>query len=576
MKMVLRYLKPMAWRMAGGLMIKLLGTFMDLAIPWILSYILDSVVPTGSRPLIWIWGGLMVVCAVIAMAGNVIANRFASKVARDATVRIRHDAFVKISTLSASQIDNLTIPSLISRLSSDSYNVHHMIGMAQRLGVRAPILLIGGITITLTMDRALTLVLLFILPLLGVVVWIVSSRGIPLYTKVQEAQDILVRKVQEFMGGVRVIKALSKTDYERNRYDEINREVVNRDFKAGVVMSITNSVMNLFLNCGLAAVILVGAYRVNAGVTQPGTLIAFLSYFTIILNAMMGITRLFTNLSRGVASANRIDEILALGPELAIGEKNHKDTEAHISFEDVSFSYKGISDNLADISFELKKGETLGIIGPTGSGKTTIINLLMRFYDPRTGVIRIDGDDIKSLDSGQLHGRFGVVFQNDFLFEDTIRTNIDFGRNCSDEDIRLAVETAQAAEFIEEYPDGYEHLLTVKGSNLSGGQKQRLLIARALAGKPEILILDDSSSALDYATDSALRRAIHEHYGGTTSIIIAQRVSSIMNADLILVLDDGRIIGKGTHEELMRSCQDYIDIANTQMEAMALGAEAKR
>ena len=236
------------------------------------------------------------------------------------------------------------------------------------------------------MDRVLTLILLFILPLLAVVVWIVSSRGIPLYTKVQEAQDILVRKVQEFMGGVRVIKALSKTDYERSRYDEINREVVNRDFKAGVVMSITNSVMNLFLNCGLAAVILVGAYRVNAGVTQPGTLIAFLTYFTIILNAMMGITRLFTNLSRGMASANRIDEVLSLGPKLTIGEKNYKETDALVSFENVSFSYNGISDDVSDISFELKAGETLGIIGPTGSGKTTVINLLMRFYDPGSGL----------------------------------------------------------------------------------------------------------------------------------------------------------------------------------------------
>ena len=575
MKMILRYLKPMAGRMTAGLLIKLLGTFMDLAIPWILSYILDIVVPAKSRPLIWSWGGLMVICAISAMAGNVIANRFAAKVARDATERIRHDTFVKISTLSASQIDTLTIPSLISRLSSDSYNVHHMIGMMQRLGVSAPILRIGGITITLTMDTVLTLFLLFILPLLAVVVLIISSRGIRLYTKVQEAQDMLVRKVQEFMGGVRVIKALSKTGYERDRYDEINLELVNREFKAGVVMSITNSVMNLFLNCGLAAVILVGANRVNEGVTQPGTLIAFLSYFTIILNAMLGITRLFTNLSRGIASANRIDEVLALGPQLKTGERNHKETDTHISFENVSFSYNGISDDLSDISFELKAGETLGIIGPTGSGKTTIINLLMRFYDPRAGVIRIDGDDIKSLESGELHGRFGVVFQNDFLFEDTIRTNIDFGRNCSDEDIRLAAETAQAAKFIEEYPDGYEHPLTVKGSNLSGGQKQRMLISRALAGKPDILILDDSSSALDYATDAALRRAIHEHYGGTTSIIIAQRVSSIMNADLILVLDGGRIIGKGTHEELMQSCQDYIDIANTQMEAQALETEAK-
>ena len=567
MRMVLRYLRPKYAAMAGGFCIKFLGTIMDLALPWILSYILDNVIPTRDRRAIWLWGGIMVICSILALVGNVVANRLAAKVARDTTERIRHDVFVRITRLSARQTDELTIPSLISRLSSDSYNVHQMIGMVQRLGVRAPILLIGGIIVTLSLDLYLTLVLIAILPLLTLVVYAVSKHGIPLYTKVQEAQDILVRKVQEYMGGVRVIKALSKSDYERERYDEINRDVVKKDQKAGMIMGITNPVMNLFLNTGLAAVIVVGAFRVNSGAAQPGALIAFLSYFTIILNAMMSITRLFVNLSKGAASAGRIEEVLNYDDDLLIGERDSKDSDYHIEFDDVSFSYGGVRDNLSHISFRLKRGETLGIIGATGSGKSTIINLLLRFYDADSGTIRISGDDIRGMGSSELHTKFGVAFQNDFLFEDTIRENIDFGRGCTTEDILAAAETAQASDFISKYDDGLMHMLTVRGANLSGGQKQRLLIARALAGRPKILILDDSSSALDYATDSRLRKAIHDNYADTTSIIIAQRISSIMNADLIIMIDDGKIIGSGTHEQLMSSCPDYAEIAEAQMEA---------
>ena len=334
-----------------------------------------------------------------------------------------------------------------------------------------------------------------------------------------------------------------------------------------MIMGITNPVMNLFLNTGLAAVIVVGAFRVNSGAAQPGALIAFLSYFTIILNAMMSITRLFVNLSKGAASAGRIEEVLNYDDDLLIGERDSKDSDYHIEFDDVSFSYGGVRDNLSHISFRLKRGETLGIIGATGSGKSTIINLLLRFYDADSGTIRISGDDIRGMGSSELHTKFGVAFQNDFLFEDTIRENIDFGRGCTTEDILAAAETAQASDFISKYDDGLMHMLTVRGANLSGGQKQRLLIARALAGRPEILILDDSSSALDYATDSRLRKAIHDNYADTTSIIIAQRISSIMNADLIIMIDDGKIIGSGTHEQLMSSCPDYAEIAEAQMEA---------
>ena len=568
MRTIFRYLKPYAAGMFLGLSIKFLGTIMDLALPYILSYILDDVAPTKNIRLIFIWGGVMILCSALAIIGNIIANRMASKVARDTTERLRHDLFAKISLLSCAQTDKFTIPSLISRLSSDSYNVHQMIGMMQRLGVRAPILLIGGICVTMTLDPYLTLVLVCILPLLGLAVYIVSKKGIPMYTRVAEAIDSMVRKVQENMTGVRVIKALSKSGYERERFDEINTEVVRRDQRVGIIMSATNPIMNLLLNTGLAIVIIVGAFRVNSGMTKPGAIIAFLSYFTIILTAMMSITRMFINYSKGAASAKRIEEVLLEKEDLTIGEKNHENVPdgSYLEFRHVSFSYDKVENNLTDIDFKLGRGMTLGIIGATGSGKSTLVNLLLRFYDPDSGEIRIGGDDIRGLPSSELHTRFGIAFQNDFLFADTIRANIDFGRGLSDEAVKEAAAAAQADSFIREKDGGYEYRLTVKGANLSGGQKQRLLIARALAGRPDILILDDSSSALDYKTDADMRRAVHLGYSGATSIIIAQRISSIMNADLILVIDEGRVIGRGSHDELLESCESYREIARVQME----------
>jgi len=551
--------------MCIGLTIKFIGTIVDLFIPWILSHIIDNVVPTGSMKMIFLWGGAMVLCAVVAIVGNITANRMASKVARDTTKQMRHDLFEKISYLSCRQTDKFTIPSLISRLTSDTYNTHQMIGSMQRLGIRAPILLIGGMIVTLMLEPVLALVLIATLPLLAVVVYFVSTRSIPLYTKVQEAQDSMVRKVQENMIGVRVIKALSKSDYEINEFDKINAEVVRREQKSGMITSLSNPTMNLLLNTGLTAVIIVGAYRVNAGVMLPGKILAFLSYFTIILNSVMMINRMFVMLSKGIASGNRIAEVLDAEPELGTEEHETVKTDDHIRFEHVSFSYNKNEDNVTDIDFSLKRGQTIGIIGATGSGKTTIVNLLMRFYDPDKGRVLIDGRDIRSIPAEELHSMFGVAFQNDFIIADTIRENIDFGRGLDDKAIERAAAAAQAAPFIAEKEGGYDYELTVKGANLSGGQKQRLLVARALAASPDILVLDDSSSALDYKTDAALRSAIHKQYSDITTVIIAQRISSLKHADLILMLEDGNIIGKGTHEELLESTPAYREISDAQM-----------
>lgn len=568
MKTVLRYLKPQYARLALQLTIKFIGTITELFIPWMLSHILDDIVPLRDMGQVYLWGALMLLAAAVALFGNVCANRMSTRISRRFTEKLRHDAFARVSYLSSRQVDGFTLSSLISRLTSDTYNVHQMVDRMQRLGVRAPILLLGGICVTFTLEPVLTLVLVCTLPLLGVVVFGVSRRGVPLYVRVQEAVDGMVRKVQENMTGVRVIKALSKTEYEKERFDEVNQEVVRRDQHAGAVMATTNPVMSLLLNLGLTAVVVVGAFRVNAGVSKAGKIIAFLSYFTIILNAMMMISRLFMIYSKGAASAKRIEEILETPVEPVPGDPAPRTSEYHVEFQDVSFSYNKAEgktrDDLSEVSFALRRGQTLGIIGPTGSGKSTIVSLLMRFYDADAGEIRIGGRRIEGIPEEELHTMFGVVFQNDFILADSIRENIDFGRGLSDETLLLAAKLAQA-EFIEEKEGGLSHMLTAKGANLSGGQKQRMLIARALAGKPEILVLDDASSALDYKTDQALRSALHHNFSDTTTIIIAQRISSILNADHILVLDGGRVIGAGTHEELLASCADYREIYEVQM-----------
>lgn len=580
MKKILSYLKPYIGKMTIGFIIKVAGTFMDLGLPWVLAYIIDDVVPKGSVPLILKWGLVMLVLSVGARMGNIVANRMASRVAGDTVLKLRHDLFGKIEELSGAQVDKFSIPSLISRMTSDTYNIHQMVGMMQRLGVRAPIILIGGTIITATLEPVLTLILIAILPVLGVIVYLVSKKGIPLYNKSQAASDRMVRTVRENISGIRVIKALSKTAYEKKRFGQVNEEVVDKELKAGTVMAIINPMMNLLLNVGLTLVVVVGAYRVNSGASEVGKIVAFLSYFTMILNAMLMITKIFVILSKASSSSGRIAEVLEAEEDLKLHTLSElpikKETEEyHITFQNVSFAYqeKTEEDNTAaesdstcikSINFAIKNGESLGIIGSTGAGKTTLINLLMRYYDVNEGAILINGRDIRTIPHTDLRKKFGVVFQNDTIFADSIKGNIDFNRKLSETDIEMASMDAQAMEFIRGI-GSFEYDISAKGSNLSGGQKQRLLISRALAGKPEILLLDDCSSALDYRTDSNLRKAIREHYQTTTTIMIAQRTSSIMHMDHILVLEDGEMHGYGTHEELLNSCPVYKEIYQSQM-----------
>ena len=583
MKLILRYVHPYRWFILAVMLIKLLGTGTDLLMPYVLEHLLDHVIPAASDvwPVI-AWGCVMLLLTLITRILNICANRMSVRVARNSTYALRRDLFHTALNLSGSQMDNVGLPSLISRMTSDTYNVQSFVRMFQTMGIRAPIMLVGGTIITLTMDTGLASILCVMAPIMIVLVGFVSWKGIPLYNEVQRRMDVLVRRMRESITGIRVVKALGKEPREQQRYGEANTRMMKQEVRASVIMSLPGPIVTLFLNVGLTLVVLIGAHRVNDGHTAPGVILAFLTYFNMILMGVMGLNRIFMMMSKANASANRIREIVDLPEDLvplSADQLAEAPDDSALIFDHVSFNYDADDPAevhgqflgeqrqqcLRDISFRVKKGGSLGIIGATGSGKTTIINLLMRFYDPQEGRVFVDGMDVRGYKKDDLHRKFGVVFQNDIIFADTVRENISFGRETDEEQLTRAAEDAMARRFIEECADGFDHKAAIRGANFSGGQKQRLLIARALAADPEILVLDDASSALDYRTDAELRKALRAHHSGATTVVIAQRVSSVMSLDEIIMLHEGEMIGRGTHEELLASCQEYRDICRIQM-----------
>ncbi|MBE6942780.1 MAG: ABC transporter ATP-binding protein [Ruminococcaceae bacterium] len=565
MQKLMKYIRPFWLTILFGLAIKFTATYIELQIPKLMQVVLDEKVPAGLEREIYLFGGLMVLCSILAMVLNITANRIASKTAGKITRRLRHDLFNKLQRLSPRQMDTVTVPSAVSRLTSDSYNVNNLIVRIQRIGVRAPILLIGGIFSMLSMDWALALILVALLPFISIVVYVVTKKSVPLHRRTHELQDKIVMICQENITGVRVIKALSKTGHEKRRFYGAVEDRNEVSLQAQKVSGISGPLTTLILNLGLTVLVVVGAYRVNAGATGSGVIVAFLQYFVMILNAAVMVTRVIIMCATAQASANRIAEVMALPEDMLCLPGEEKEENApHIVFRDVTFSYSGKGNNLENLSFSLEKGQTLGILGATGSGKSTIIKLLLRLYDVNSGEILIDGQDICTIPNDVLRKKFGVVFQNDFVKMTTIGENIRYYRDIPDEELLSAIADAQASGFVEE-KGGLTGEVDIRGNNLSGGQKQRLLISRALAGKPEILILDDASSALDYKTDANLRRALRQNYENSTKVIVAQRVSSLRHADLILVLDDGAVIGAGNHDTLMATCGEYKMIANAQM-----------
>lgn len=574
MKLLVSIIKPQRKKFYFSLFLKTLGSFTDLILPFLIVIMIDDVIPdlrNNVRPIshLYLLGGVMIFIAALGLVLNILANRHAEKVASLVVYDLRNDLFEKITHLESNQIDEITRSSLISRMTSDTYNIYNATAALQRIGIRAPILLIGGITLTLFLDPFLTLIMVLALPFILVLVYVTTKKGAPLYKQSQEKADKVVRTIREYVSGVRVIRALGMEDKEIEKYDFHNKSLIEQELKAHKVMAKVNPIMSLIMNLGLVAVLFAGVYRFQANLTDEGVIIAFVTYFTIILNAMMSITRIFMMLTRASASGQRIEEVLNMEKTIIDGESDFdNNSENHVTFNNVSFSYRKEEKQLDNISFNLKKGQTLGVIGATGSGKTTIVNLLLRFYDVDEGEILLYDKPIKSLSSKDYRKNIGVVFQNDLIFADTIYENIRLFRSTvEDIDVENSIEIAQA-NFIYEKQDSIHHIALQKGANLSGGQKQRVLIARALANNPELLILDDASSALDYKTDQSLRKSINEKLPNTTKIIVAQRISSVKDADIILLIHDGKLVAKGNHDTLIKESSMYQEIAYYQMGAI--------
>ena len=485
--MIFRYMRERLGRICVSMSVKTVASLGELMIPYILQHMIDEVVPLGEAGLVVLWGLLMVAAALAVRQGNVFANRTAVAVARDCAEHIRQDLFVQTTRLSGGQIDRFSLPSLISRMTSDSYNVQTFIRAMQTLGVRAPILLVGGIAVTLTMDAALASILCVMAPVLICVVIFVSWRGIPLYDLVQRRLDTVVRVMRENISGIRVVKALSKEDYEKRRFHQANENLTRDDLKAGVIMAIPGPTVQLCLNVGLVLVVLLGAQRVNAGQTKPGVILAFLTYFTMILQSVMGLNRVFIMLSKASASARRIAEVIDTvndQPVLPLTEERRRDNGAVLEFDHVSFTHAAgggeraesfaggrREKSLDDVSFRPERGQTMGLIGATGAGKTTIVDLLMRFYDADQGGVYVDGRDGRTYDKDELRRRFGVAMQNDMIFADTLEENISMGRPVNAAAVRQAAEAAMAAGFIAEKPGEDQYRADIRGANLSGGQK---------------------------------------------------------------------------------------------------------
>lgn len=564
MKTVLGYLRPYAGRAACGVLIKFSAAVLELILPLLLANVIDVLVPARDLPAIWRTGGLMLVLAFGAAAGNILANHMAARVSMEMTRDLRRDLYHQIQHLPCARADRYSASSLVSRLTNDTYNIHQMFDKIQRGGVRAPMLVLGGLTLTFLLEPVLALVQFCVSLLTFLTIFLVTRRGVPFYGEAQSAVDTVVRILRENAAGVRVIKALASQRREQDRFEQANRRDRAAEERAGRVMALTNPITDLLLNLGLTLVVLVGAVQVNAGAMPAGQIVAFLTYFALIQSATLGIAKVFVRISKGVASARRIRQVLEEPPTQSLSSADARRPEL-LGMEGAIFSYHGVEPDLADVSFTLQKGQTLGILGPTGSGKTTLVSLLLRLYDADSGVVWVGGQDVRCQTPRAVQDRFGVAFQSQSLIAGTIYENIAFLRDLPRQDVEAAVDTAQAREFVSRLPQGLDTPLELRGANLSGGQRQRLLIARALAGRPEILVLDNADSALDYQTAARLWAALRRDFPRTTLVIISERVASVRDADCILVLEHGRILASGRHQDLLVSAPRYRKMAELQM-----------
>lgn len=588
MKKLLVYLKDYKKESVLGPLFKLLEATFELIVPLVMAAIIDTGVATGDKSYIMKMCMVLVLLAVIGLTCSITAQYFAAKAAVGFATKLRHALFAHIERLSFTEMDTVGTATLITRMTSDVNQVQNGVNLVLRLFLRSPFIVFGAMVMAFTIDVKAALVFVVTIPLLSIIVFGIMLISIPLYKKVQSALDKVLGITRENLTGSRVIRAFNKEDDETVHFNENNDLLTRAQIYVGKISALMNPLTYVIINGAIVVLVWTGAVRVDNGYITQGEVVALINYMSQILVELVKLANLIININKSIACGNRIQSIFEMQPSITDGsgqkvDKVRTDTadrseeaEYAVEFSHVGLTYAGAGDeSLTDIDFKVKKGETIGIIGGTGSGKSSVVNLIPRFYDVTSGFIKVDGKDVKDYPLEELRGKIGTVLQKAVLFHGTIRENLKWGNpDATEEDLNRAITVAQAKEFVDNKEGRLDFEIEQGGKNLSGGQRQRLTIARAVVKKPEILILDDSASALDFATDAALRKAIREMEGETTVFIVSQRAASIQHADRIVVLDDGKIVGLGTSEELLESCEVYQEIYNSQFKKQEGGKTA--
>lgn len=569
MKQILKYLKEYKKECICAPLFKLLEASFELIVPLVMAAIIDNGITASDKPYIWKMGGVLVLLAAVGLASSVTAQYFAAKAAVGFSTKLRHILFEKIESLSFSKMDTVGTSTLITRMTSDINQVQSGVNLVLRLFLRSPFIVFGAMAMAFTVNVRAAMVFVVTIPLLSIVVFSVMAASLPLYKKVQSSLDTVLSHTRENLEGTRVIRAFNKQNDEIDSFNRDNEFLTNMQQVVGRISALTNPLTFIIINIATIAVIVSGGKQVYAGILTQGEVVALVNYMSQILVELIKLANLIVQVTKAVACGNRIADVLSIPSKLP--EKNPKligakDGAPEVEFDHVCMTYEGAADEtLTDISFTVQKGQTIGIIGGTGSGKSSLVNLIPRFYDATKGTIRIQGNDINDYDAVQLRDKIGVVMQKAVLFAGTIADNLRWGKNdATEEEMWKALDIAQATEVVKGKEGGLDYMIEQGGKNLSGGQKQRLTIARAVVKDPDILILDDSASALDFATDASLRAALKGMHGDKTIFIVSQRTSSIQFADNIIVLDDGQMVGFGLHEKLLETCETYKEIYDSQ------------
>lgn len=569
MKRLLRHLKPYTGYIIGVLLLVFFQSLAELYLPTLMSDIVDTGIVQGNTNYILKIGGFMLLVAALGTICAILASYFSSKTAMGFGSILRAQVFERVEDYSLSEFEQFGTASLITRTTNDITQLQQVVMVMLRMMLSAPMMAIGGIIMAISLDAKLSLVIVVIMPIITLAIMILTRKSVPLFNKLQEKLDHLNLVVRENLTGMRVIRAFNKTEHEKKRFNNANKDLTETALRVYKMMALLMPLMMLLLNLGILALVWFGSIRIDNGSMQVGQLMAFIQYVMHIMFSFIMVSMLFVMIPRASASAARINEVLDVVPEMQDPQEEKKiiNLAGHLEFRNVTFSYPGAEKPvLKDISFSVCPGETVAFIGGTGSGKSTLVDLILRFYDIDEGNILLNGVDIRDISQENLRKRIGYVPQKALLFNGTIRENIRYGNlEATDEEIKQAAEIAQALEFISDMPDGFDSMVSQGGTNLSGGQKQRLSIARAIVRKPEIYVFDDSFSALDFKTDAKLRAALNKEIENATVLIVAQRVSTIMNADKILVLENGQIAGMGKHRELLNTCEVYREIVSSQL-----------